>query len=53
MAVLPARICMNISSVHSVFIERGRISRAVESTRSIASPELVPARTLPLTGAAV
>ena len=26
-AVLPARICMNISSVHSVFIERGSVSR--------------------------
>ena len=54
MAVLPARICMNISSVHSVFIERGRrLARPSPRSSAIASPELVPGRTLPLIGAAV
>ena len=30
-AVLPARICMNISSVHSGFIDSGSVSRARRS----------------------
>ena len=53
MAVLPARICRNISSVHSVFIDSGSVSAATPSMASMASPVLSPVWMLPLMAAAV
>ena len=44
---------MNISSVHSVFIDRGSVSAASSSIAAIASPELIPGSRLPVIGAAV
>ena len=41
-AVLPAWICMNISSVHSVFIDSGSVSPATLSMSLMASPVLTP-----------
>ena len=37
-AVFPSRICMNISSVHSLLMESGSVSSASLSTVAIASP---------------
>ena len=52
MAVLPARICISVSSVHSVFIDSGNFSTAIASIILIASPELSVGKITPLTGAA-
>ena len=52
-AVLPARFCMNISSVQSAFIEIGSDSAAVRSMAAMASPVLVPGAMLPFIAAAV
>ena len=51
--VSPARICMNISSVHSLFMESDRVLSATLSTALITSPVLMPGRRLPLMEAAV
>ena len=44
---------MNISSVQSAFMERGKVSDAILSMVLMASPVLVPVWMLPLTEAAV
>src|SRR5262245_53073436 len=49
--VLPSLICMNISSVHSAFMDRGKDWDANLSTPAITSPELTPGSKLPVTGA--
>ena len=48
----PTRFCMNISSVQSAFMERGKVSAAMLSMVLMASPVLVPVLMLPLTEAA-
>ena len=53
MAVLPARICMNMISVHSPCMVIGRVSRDSRSISWMALPVLAPGATLPVTGAAV
>ncbi len=49
-AVLPARICMNMISVHSAFMDSGSVSAAMRLMFLMASPLLTP-RMLPLTAA--